>query len=308
MDNSSTQIPAFSFKHLGAVFKKTFKSWNENDPFRQSAVVAYYALFSLPALLVLVINIAGAVYGEQAVQGQINKELGAILGQETVSQIQTMISKASQQENSFWASLISIATLIFGSTGAFFQLQKSLNIVWNVKQDPKSGIKKMLFDRATAFGMVLVIAFLLLISFVLTAVLSAISDWITNNVSDYLIYVFYVANFLLSFGIITILFALIFKVLPDVKIPWNSVWQGAILTAALFVIAKFALGLYFGQFDPGSTYGAAGSIVLILLWISYSCMLLFFGAEFTRAYTRQHGLRPKPSSYAIKVKEEVVST
>jgi membrane protein len=300
------KLPVFDFKNLGKLLKRTFTAWNNDDPFRMSAVVSYYALFSLPALLVLIINLVGAIYGEAAIEGRISREIGSLLGDEVAEQVETMIAQASQLKNSLVANIISIATLIFGSTGAFFQLQKSLNIVWSVKEDPEKGFMKMLFARLTSFGLVLVIAFLLLISLIITTALSAISNWISGRIPDELMIVFYIANLLVSFGIIVFLFAMIFKILPDVKVPWHAVWMASILTGLLFVIAKFLLGFYFGQAEPDSAYGAAGSVVLIMLWISYSCMILFFGAEFTRVYAEFHNINPKPSIYAVRVKEEII--
>lgn len=299
------KTPVFTFKGLGKIFKRSFASWNKDEPFRLSAVVAYYALLSLPALLIIVINTAGYIFGEEAIQGKISSEIQNMLGPDSAEQVEVMITNASKQKNSLIASIISIGLLLFGATGAFFHLQKSLNIVWRVKEDPKNTLKRVLLDRATAFGMILVIAFLLLISLVMTALISELTNWFMQYLPDFLVYLFYVLEFLLSLLIITVLFALIFKVLPDVKVPWRVVWMGAFITALLFVIAKFGLGIYFGQTDPGSTYGAAGSIVLIMLWISYSCMILFFGAEFTKEYAHYYNIDPEPSSYSVKYVTEI---
>jgi len=301
-----SKIPVFIFnKGLLKILKRTFQSWNQDEPFRLSAVVAYYALLSLPALLIIVINTAGYIFGEEAIQGQISGEIQSMLGDDSAKQVEVMIANASEQKGSTIASIISIAFLLFGATGAFFHLQKSLNIVWRVKEDPNNTLKRVLLDRATAFGMILVIAFLLLVSLVLTAVISELTNWFMGFLPEYLVYLFYIVNFLVSLLIITLLFALMFKALPDVKIPWRVVWMGALLTSLLFVLAKFALGIYFGQTNPGSTYGAAGSIVLIMLWISYSCLILFFGAEFTKEYASYYNVDPEPSSYSVKYKQEL---
>lgn len=303
--NGAAHVKAFNFKHLGKVFKRSFKSWNEDEPFRLSAVVAYYALLSLPALLVIVITAAGFIWGEKAIEGQISTQIEELLGRESARQVETMIANASQFQGSFWATILSIGTLFFGATGAFYHLQQSLNDIWKVKQKPKVGILRMLFDRVTAFGLILVIAFLLLISLILTSAITALSNWLMEFLPEQLIYLFYVVNFVASLCVITLLFATIFKVLPDLKIPWKVVWMGALVTSLLFVVAKFALGIYFGQADPASAYGAAGSIVLILLWVFYACLILLFGAEFTKEYARLHNVNPKPSSYAVKyIREE----
>jgi membrane protein len=292
----------FTLKTILSVLKDTVKNWNASDPWRLSAVVAYYAVLSLPGLLVIVINIAGAAFGEDAAQGRISEEIGNAMGSDTAGTIETMITNASAAENSTFATILGIATLIFGATGVFYQLQKSLNDIWNVKENPDAGVKKMLINRSLSFGLVLAIGFLLLISMLISTLLSVLSDFIRNILPDYMHFIFSMINFLVSFAIITFLFALIFKYLPDVKIRWKSTWVGAIVTSLLFVLGKFGLSFYFGKADPGSTYGATGSIILILLWVSYSCLILFFGAAFTRVYARTYGHPAEPKQYANKIK------
>lgn len=291
----------FSWKDLPGLLKESYQEWNNDDPWRQSAVVAYYAIFSLPALLIIVITIAGSFFGEDAVQGQLSSEIGNAIGPDAAEEVETMISNAYQTQNSVLATIIGIATLVFGATGVFYQLQQSLNNVWEVTTDKDAGLKKLVKDRVSSFGIVLVIGFLLLISLMLTTTLSILSDFIKENLPDYLLYVFYVANIIISFGIITMLFAMIYKILPDVDIEWRTVWVGAIVTAILFIIGKYALSFYFSKANPASAYGAAGSLILILLWTSYSCLILFFGAEFTQVYARKYGHSIKPSAHAAKL-------
>lgn len=295
----------FKFKDLFSMLKETFKEWIEDDPFILSAAVAYYSIFSLPALLIIIVTIAGSIFGQEAVEGNISSQIGSMIGENAGKEIETMIANSHQSENSTFATIIGIGTLLFGATAVFGALQKSLNIVWNVKADPdKSGFKKVAIDRATSLGIVIAIGFLLLISLVVTATLSVLSDWITSVLPGFLIYIFYVLNFLVSLGIITLLFALIYRYLPDVEIAWETVWVGAFITALLFVIGKFALSIYFGKSDPASTYGAAGSIILILLWVSYSCLILFFGAQFTQVYARKYAIGIRPSDHAISTSEK----
>lgn len=289
----------FQWKDLFSLLKETYQEWNEDDPWRMAAAMSYYAIFSLPGLLIIVITVAGYFFSEAAVEGEIENQIAEMIGQEAARSVQNMISNAQNIESSTWAAIIGIATLIFGATGVFYQLQQSLNKIWEVEvKKEEAGIKKLLLDRVSSFGMILIIGFLLLISLVLTAGLSALSDYISKNLPEYLLYVFYVAEFLVSYGLITLLFALIYKVLPDVTIKWSAVWVGALVTGALFVIGKFGLGIYFGNSDPASAYGAAGSLILILLWVSYSCLILFFGAEFTKVYARRYGHKIQPSSHA----------
>lgn len=288
-------------KDLFSLLKETYKGWNDSDPWRLSAVVAYYAIFSLPALLIIVINIAGAVFGQEAIQGKVSAEIGKAMGPDAAETIETMITNASTNEHSTIATIIGIATLLFGATGVFYQLQKSLNEVWRIKEVPDAGLKKMIISRATGFGLIIVIGFLLLISLVVSTVLTAFGDWIKNILPDYLHFIFLVINFIFAFAVITVLFALIFKFLPDVIIKWKSVWIGSIVTSFLFVLGKFGLSIYFGKADPGSAYGATGSIILILLWVSYSCLILFFGAEFTQVYAKRYGHPIEPDKYAKRI-------
>lgn len=296
----------FQWKDIISLLKESYQEWNSDNPFVMSAAMSYYTIFSLPGLLMIVVTVAGYFFGEKAVEGEIETQISSMIGKEAAASVETMIANAGANENSFWAGLIGIATLVFGATGVFYQLQQALNTIWEVETKKEAGIKKLIFDRVSSFGIILIIGFLLLISLVLTAALSALSDFITKHISDYLIYVFYVAEFLLSYGIITLLFAMIYKVLPDVEIKWKTVWTGAMVTAALFVIGKFALGLYFGNSDPGSAYGAAGSLILILLWVSYSCLILFFGAEFTQVYANRYGHSINPSSHARRTASYIV--
>ena len=289
------------FKDLPSLLKATYKEWMDDEPFDLSAIVAYYSIFSIPALVIIVVNIAGAFYGEAAVEGKIAEEIGALIGQNTASEIQKMIEDSPGKENSTVSTVIGIGTLLFGATAVFHALQKSLNRLWEVKADPKkAGIKKVIKDRATSFGIVLTIGFLLLISLMLTSALSILSEWIRQQLPDFLLYLFYCLDFMLSFGVITLVFALLYRFLPDVDIQWRSVWVGAGVTALLFILGKYVLSLYFENADPGSAYGAAGTIILLLMWVSYSCLILFFGAEFTQVYARRYGHVIKPSGHAVR--------
>ena len=273
------------------LFKDAFMKWNEKDPFRESAVIAYYAIFALPGLLVLVVALGGYAFGSDAVTGQLHRQIGGALGNDTADQVQDMMTKAGGSAHSIWAKSIGIITILVGATGVFVQLQKSFNIIWEVKATPsKSGIWTLLKARLFSFGLILTIAFLLLVSLVITSILAAMSKWVEPYWPAYIMSLFQVANGLISLSIISVLFALMFKMLPDARIKWRYVWVGAFLTGLLFEIGKFALGLYFGKAEPGSRYGTAGSVVLILLWVSYSSMIVFYGAEFTKAYAdHYHG-------------------
>lgn len=288
-------------KDLPSLLKETYIDWKDDDPFDLSAIVAYYSIFSIPALVIIVVNIAGAIYGEAAVEGKIAEQVGGLIGQDTAKEIQNMLEDSPREEDSTISVIIGIGTLLFGATAVFNALQKSLNRLWEVKPDPKkAGMKKIVKDRATSFGIVLTIGFLLLISFMLTSALSVLSEWIQDQLPDFLYYFFYVIDFIVSFILITLVFAMLYRFLPDVDIQWKSVWVGAGVTALLFILGKYLLSLYFENANPGSAYGAAGTVILMLIWVSYSCLILFFGAEFTQVYARRYGQHIEPSEHAVR--------
>jgi membrane protein len=291
-------------RKFGLLLKDTFNQWNEREPFSNSIIIAYYTIFSLPGLLVIIINVAAYFYDEKDVTARITGEIQAMIGGNTAEDVRGIIEKASETKGTVLSSILGIATLLFGATGVFYQLQQILNKMLEVEPKPKQKILKLVRDRIFSFGLILAVGFLLLVSLVLSAGLSALSDWVAGNLSESLIVIFKVLDILFSFGIVTILFASIYKFLPDAKISWRDVWIGALLTSALFVIAKFGLGVYFGQSDPASTYGAAGSIILIMLWVSYAGMILLFGAEFTQVYANQYGKKVEPSEGAVSTAGE----
>lgn len=279
----------FKLKHLPSLFMKSFKTWNDEDPWRLSAVVAYYSVLSLPGLIVILINIVGAFWGPAIVQGQLTQEISEVLGPEAAEIIKTIISETLNTEKNIISTLIGIASIIFGATGVFYQLQISLNKIWKVEDSEKFSLKKLLTDRARSFAFILVIGFLLLISFIISAVLGVFSNYIKEMFPHIVLYIAYLLDLVLSVAVVTTLFALMFKYMPDAKIKWKTVWIGAFITALLFTLGKYLLGLYFGTANPGSTYGAAGGIVLVLLWVSYSCLIFFFGAAFTKEFSKKYG-------------------
>lgn len=292
-----------SWKDVPSLLQQTFSSWYAKDPFRQSSTIAYYAIFSLPALLVIVIATAGFIFDKQAINGQIYDQVSRVMGADTAEQVQSIVLKASQSPKSLWAAVLGVITLLFGATGVFAELQKSLNLIWGVEPKPVKTTRSIwlyLRTRLFSFGLILSIGFLLLISLVLDSALAAFSNYMKTFWTAGAVVFFHALSIIISLGIISVLFAMMFKILPDVKTKWRHIWSGAILTALLFTLGRFALGMYFGKAQPESTYGAAGSIVLILLWVSYSSMILFFGAEFTRANTLLYEGRVLPNSNAIK--------
>ena len=286
------------FKNIWQLVKETYKEWDADDPFRQSATIAYYALFSIPGLLMVIIWTAGVFFGQDAISGRLSHEIGGIMGPQAAEGVESILANVQLKDSGWLMKIVGIGSIVFGSTTLFFQLQKSLNQIWEVEAAPENNFLKLLTDRAYSLGLIIVIAFLLLITLALSAIVSVISEWIQANFGEYMIYLIEFINFCISLGITTTLFALMYKILPDVDIRWKAVWVGAFITAILFVIGKTLLGIYFGFSDPTSSYGAAGTIIFIMLWINYTCLILFFGAEFTQVYAREHGEPIKPSSHA----------
>ena len=288
--------------HLQKIFtvlKNSFNSWLAKDPFKESAVIAYCAIFSLPGLLVIIMTLAGYFFGREAVNNQVAAQFTSTMGAETAKQIQDMIIQASKLRNSVVATIIGIITVLIGATGVFAVFQKSLNTIWEVKIDPKkSDILEVIKVRLFSFGLIISIAFLLIVSLLVSAFISAFGNWLSSNFTDSFMSLLQLLNNGLSFAILTVLFALMFKILPDAKIKWKHVWIGSLVTTFLFEIGKFAMGYYFGKVNPGTGYGAAGSVILIMLWVTYSSVIVLFGAEFTHTYANMFSGKVAPSEIA----------
>ncbi len=289
-----------SIKTIWGLLKATISQWRHDQTSLMAAALAYYTVFSLAPLLIIVIAIAGSIFGEQAAKGELVMQIQGVVGKEGAQLIQTAIENASKLDPSQGPipTLINIGVLLFGASVVFTQLQNSLNRIWNVQPKPENGIIHFLRKRLLSFSMVLVIAFLLLVSLVISTLLVILGNYLRDLVPGFT-YLWQCLNFLISFGIITLLFAMMFKILPDAKIDWKDVWMGAAITAVLFVIGKSLLGFYLGKTSLASAYGAAGSLVIILTWVFYSAQILFMGAEFTQVYVRNHGKEIVPAEYAI---------
>jgi membrane protein len=286
-----------------SLLKQTASEWVEDDAPSLGAALAYYTVFSLAPLMTIAIAIAGFFFGKEAAQGQIFDELRVLLGEEGGKAVEEMVQSASAQPTAgVVATIISVIILLFGASGVFGQLQASLNRMWGVKPKPGRGVLGMIKDRLLSFGFTLVVGFLLLVSLLLTAGIALVADWLGGLMpgSETLAQIL---NLVLSLAMITLLFATIFKFLPDAKIAWHDVWIGAFLTALLFTIGKFALGIYLGKSGVASSYGAAGSLIVLLLWVYYSSQILFFGAEFTQVYANRFGSRVAPADNAVPVRQ-----
>lgn len=294
------------------ILKQTGKEWLDDSASQLAASLAYYTVFSIAPLLIIAIAIAGAIFGEEAARGEIVAQLQGLIGQEGAKSVQTAIENADRPEVSSFASIISIVILLFGASGVFAQLQNALNAIWNVKTKPEAGIINIIRKRFLSFSAVLGIGFLLLVSLLASALLSGLSNYMSNALPGMDI-IWQVVNLVVSFGVITFLFALMFKYFPDVEIEWRDVWIGAVITTVLFTLGKFALGYYLGNSSFSSTYGAAGSLVVLLAWVYYSAQIMFFGAEFTQVYAKEYGSGIRPSKHAVladphKYEKKIISS
>ena len=285
------------------LLKATWKEFRDDESPRVAAALSYYTIFALPPLLVLLITIAGAVWEPSDVQGRVERQIGALIGRDGAAGIREMLANANRPgTGGLPPTLLSAGALLFGATGAFVQLQSALNNAWDVKPDPaQGGLRNFLTKRVLSLGMILGVGFLVLVSLALSALLSAagssIERFLPDSMSGPLLFAF---DLVLSLAVVTLLFAAIFKVLPDAVIHWHEVWIGALATAVLFVIGKFLIGFYIGQSEPGSAYGAAGSLAVILVWVYYASLIVLLGAEFTQVYARSRGVEIQPEAGAVR--------
>lgn len=286
------------------LIKKTFKEWSEDKASRLAAALAYYTVFSIPPLLVVAIGIAALFTDRATVENQLVGQAGSLMGSQGAEAIETILDSAeSPGRSELLPTIVGVVLLFFGASGVFTQLQDAMNTIWNVEADPDRGIWGAIKDRFFSFTMVLVIGFILLVSLMLSTLLTTFGDFAGRLVSDADM-LLGIVNFIFSLVVITILFGLMFKTIPDVDITWRDVGIGALLTAILFKIGEYALGIYFDRSDPTSAFGAAGSVILLLLWVYYSVQILFLGAEFTQVYATEYGSGIRPEKGAVVLTEE----
>ncbi|MBA3660060.1 MAG: YihY/virulence factor BrkB family protein [Gemmatimonadales bacterium] len=279
---------------LGSLFKDALSGWwNDNVP-RLGAALAYYTLFSLAPILIVAIAIAGFFFGREAVRGEIVGQIQDLVGFESAKAVQSMLEGASKPSQGALATVIGGLTFFIGATGAFLELQGALDAIWRVKPKEGAGLRELLVQRLVSFGLVIGVGFLLLVSLVISAALAALNKYMGALVPG-LTELWLGLNVLVSLGVVTLLFAMVYKFLPDVELGWRDVWMGALVTAGLFTIGKSLIGLYLGTSSLASSYGAAGSVVVLLIWVYYSAQIVLLGAEFTRVYyERTSGTRPVP--------------
>ena len=285
------------------LLKNTFSEWSEDKAPRLAAALAYYTVFAIAPILVIAIAVA-KMFGFSGAQDEIIGQVSGVVGQQAGDAIRTMVENRGQSNSTnILATIIGVVTLLVAATGLFGELQDSLNTIWEVQPKPNQGILATLKNRFFSFTMVLGVGFLLLVSLVISTILSAIGTTLFGPAESQAI-IWKIINFIISFGVTTLLFALIYKVVPDVKIAWSDVWIGALVTTVLFTIGKFLIARYLATESTASSYGAAGALVLVLIWVYYSAQILFLGAEFTQVYAKSYGSKIEPAENAVPVTEE----
>jgi membrane protein len=292
-----------TFKGVWGLIKEAGSGFMDDKVLKLSGSLAYLTVFSIGPLIIVIIFVADLVWGREAIEGTIYNQLKGLLGPDASIQIQDIIKNAAISNQGTLAAIVGIVTLLFSSTAVFAEIQDSINSIWNLKPKPKKGWLKMIMNRLLSFSIVVSLGFLLLVSLIINGLIEAMSLRLIQMFPDIAVAIVYIINLAITFAVISFLFAIIFKVLPDAKIRWKDVLTGAMVTAALFMLGKFAITFYISTSDITTTYGAAGSLVILLLWVYYSSLILYFGAEFTKAYAANYGGRIYPNHYAVWVKQ-----
>ena len=292
----------YKFSDVLTILKSSATEFSSNNSFRHAAALSYYTIFSLPPLLLIVITLASTVYGGDALTGQIYGQLKGLVGADAAAFLQESIAKFTLQQKTGLATAIGLGTLTFAATTFFVTLQESINDIWNLQVKTQGiGVWQYVQQRLLSFGLILSVALLLLISFVVSAVLSIFTGWLQRHIPEAGVLAIKLVDFSISLVVTTLLFGLIYKFLPDAIIRWRDVGVGAFITAALFILGKYLIAFYIAKSDPGSAFGAAGSAIVLLVWIYYSSLIIFFGAEFTQEFADAYGQKVQPRSYAVRV-------
>jgi membrane protein len=281
------------------MFGSALNAWWDDDALRLGASLAYYTLFAIAPILLVATAVAGMVFSGDAVRGEIVGQLDHLVGREGARAVQSLLEGASQRRTGILATVFGSITFVVAATGAFLELQGALNTIWRVKPHPRTNLKAFLMNRVRSFGLVVAIGFLLMVSLAVTAALAAVHGWLARH-SPTIPVLWSGISMVVSLVVTSGLFALLFRFLPDVHLRWRDVITGALVTAVLFTIGQQLIGLYLGQSSMASSYGAAGSVMILLLWVYYSCQILLFGAEFTRVYAQRHGAKPVAESFAAR--------
>lgn len=287
--------------------KDSFNGFSNDKVTKLSASLAYYTIFSLGPLLIVIIYLCSLFFGREAVEGTIYTQIKSFIGADGAAQIQSIIKNAAVSGKNGMAATIGVITLLIGATTVFGEIQDSINSIWGVKAKPKAGIMKLVSTRLLSFGMIASLGFLLLVSLAITTLVESVGNRLERMFPDVAVIILYILNLIITLGVTAALFAIIFKVLPDIRIKWKAIFPGAIATAVLFMIGKFLISIYISKSNVGSTYGTAGSLVILIVWIYYSSIILYFGAEFTKSYALQKGVHIVPAEYAQWSNEPAVA-
>jgi membrane protein len=286
------------------LFKESFNGFVEDNGIKLSAALSYYTIFSLPPLLLIIISISGIFFGADAVRGEIFGQINLLVGNAAAIQIQDAIKNVTLSNNNVFATTLGIVILFIGASGVFAEIQDSINYIWGIKAKPNRSIIKYIYNRLMSFSMIGSVGFLMLVGLIVNSLIDILSKRLAIIFHHNTVILFYIVNIFIVFITITLLFSIIFKTLPDGKIGFKDCITGASFTAFLFMIGKFAIGFYLGSYNIASIYGAAGSIIIILVWVYYSAIILYFGAEFTKVYTRTHGQKIIPNAYSVQIVKE----
>lgn len=287
------------------LLKTTFDEFMEDNAIKLSASLSYYTIFALPPLMIIIITLCGFFFGKDAVSGQLYGQINGLVGSDAAIQIQNAIKNVELSESNVFATVFGGIMLLIGASGVFAEIQSSINFIWGLRAKPNKGIKKFIQNRLMSFSMIASVGFLLLVSLLVNSLMDVLSGRLKLYFPESTVYLFYVLNILIVFLIITLLFAIIFKTLPDGNIKWKDALIGASSTSVLFMIGKFAIGFYLGSSTVATVYGAAGSIIIILLWVYYSAIILYFGAEYTKVYAKAFGGSISPNEYSVEIQKEV---
>jgi membrane protein len=295
-----------SFSWFWQTLKKSVSKFLDDNGIKLSASLSYYTIFAMPPMLIIIFSLSGFFFGKEAVQGEVYGQIRGLVGSDAAIQIQEIIKNVHLSGDNLFTTVISVVTLVIGSTGVFAEIQDSINLIWGIKAKPRRGWLKWIANRLLSFSMIISIGFLLLVSLTINTLMDILSARLQVYFTNLAVQVFYVLNLLLVFTVITSLFAIIFKMLPDGRVKLGDTLRGAAFTAVLFMIGKFLIGYYLGHSSVTSIYGAAGSIIVILLWVYYSSIILYFGAEFTMVYACTFGKKIIPNDYAVFVEQREI--
>jgi len=295
-------------KGIWQILKASFKGFVDDKVIKLSGSLAYFTVFSMGPMLIVIIFFADLFWGREAIEGTIYGQLKGFVGSDAAAQLQDIIKKASLSNKSTITAIIGSIMLLIGATTVFAEIQDSINTIWNLKAKPKTNWLKLVIDRILSFSVVVSLGFLLLVSLVINGIMEALSNRLLTMFPDIAVILLYIFNIVLTFIVTSLLFAIIFKVLPDAKIKWKDVLMGAMVTAVLFMLGKFGISFYIGSSNVDNVYGTAGSLVVILLWVYFSSIILYFGAEFTKAYAAAYGSSIHPNQYAVWIQQIEVET